>query len=991
MKKLFGLVAFLALSFILPARAETIKVFALNVGTINSMSNESKSEIYEMLAANDIDFGYICGPKAINKFTLEHEDYIFDPVMCVQAVGGMHSFVYRKDRYEYLERLDKVSCGNGAIDVCVVKSKRDKSLYALVMPSGNQFSLVSESKVKGYCVPVSTVVKNCREKYENQVKVFVATTLQWGSAYDDLHTYLTSAESFFGHVGMGLVGFRDVETASGGVYVSPELTLSVKESVASSVAITGITQESALVAKIVYEDVATYVVSFRDFDDTVLKDEVVLEGEDATPPEDPVREGYDFAGWEGKYTEVTEDTIVTATYSIKKFPVRFVEIDESLTVTNELKSESVEWRGAATAPENPTREGHKFTGWEPADFSCVTNAMTIVAQFEPLSNIFTVRFLDDDETTVLKVEEVVGGEAATAPTNPDPHQEGDIFYGWNPSDFSCVISNMDVVAVFGPATMEVGSAEDFARVVKMAPAVATVKLTDNLDFADVKGYVPPDLEATFDGDGFVISNLTGSAALFETVRGTVKNVRLRGFDRNHSVYNSKGGLLANRLEGAFVTAVTVEDCEFSTGKSACGMAAIAYVATTNQFGAVTVVSNCVTRNCYFHGTEGNTVGGIVGNPMNRTEIIDCRFLTDNKESYALGGHAESRVGGIVGYSMGCVVRRCFAEGLFGAAHTGDDQYAGVGGIVGSMSDLTTSVIDCTNAATVLYSNYNGGAGGIVGRGRKATLRVIGCVNLGNVTVRGGGEKNSYAGCGAGGIFGGGWGNMNTYISASKNAGEVLSEDTRAAGGILGEANGTEQSGTVFCWFTNCVNTAAVSSLKRAGGIAGRLYKLEDSFTVVNCGNSGMVSCPTGNVGGVVGVIVGVSQNNDKSFYYKNIYNVMNCGTLVTESGTVGKFVGVLEGSERNAYEAQLKSAFFADRKDTDLVGRIVGKEGTGVTVDETSATNLAASAFTDRKVVKKLNVYAKANDLPLWVQTKECPDLSLFSKGVNFGTVLLIR
>lgn len=826
------------------------------------------------------------------------------------------------------------------------------------------------------------MIDDCQSEFPT-AKLFVATTLAWGRTDADFVTFLTS-EDYQGY-SESRIYEEDGSALAGGFYYESDPTLTQAD--ISHVSITG-SSEPAAVAVLTYS--AGHTVTFVDWDETVIAVVKVPSGGDVTPPEAPVHEGYDFTGWEGKYTEVTEDTIVTATYSIKKFPVRFVEIDETLAVTNELKSETVEWRGAATAPENPTREGHKFTGWEPADFSCVTNAMTIVAQFEPLSNIFTVRFLDDDETTVLKVEEVVGGEAATAPTNPNPHREGDIFYGWNPSDFSCVISNMDVVAVFGPAIMEVGSAEDFARVVKMAPAVATVRLTDNIDFAGVKGYVSPDLEATFDGDGFAVSNLTGNAALFGTVRGVIKNVRLAGFKRAYTSYETKGALLANRLEGALVSSVTVENGELSAQNTSCGMATIAYYATTNKDGVVSVISNCVARNCRLRGTNGNTIGGIVGNPMNQAEIVDCQFLTDDKESYSLGGHTESRVGGIAGYSVGCVLRRCFAEGFFGASHTGDNQYAGVGGIVGSVSDVTTSVIDCTNAATVLYFNYNGGAGGIVGRGKKATLRVTGCVNLGSVMVRGGEANNSYSGCAAGGIFGGGWGDMNTYISDSKNAGEVSSEDTRAAGGILGEANGTEQSGSVICRFTNCVNTAAVSSLKRAGGIAGRLYKLVDSFTVVNCGNSGMVSCPTGNVGGVVGVIVGVPQNNDKSFYYKNIYNVMNCGTLVTESGTVGKFVGVLEGSERNAYEAQLKSAFFVDRKDTDLVGRIAGKEGTGVTVDETSVTNLAASAFTDRKVVKKLNVYADANDLPLWVQTKDCPDLSLFSAGINFGMMILV-
>ena len=35
---------------------------------------------------------------------------------------------------------------------------------------------------------------------------------------------------------------------------------------------------------------------------------------DAVPPEPPVHEGYVFAGWEGDYTNITENTTITARY-----------------------------------------------------------------------------------------------------------------------------------------------------------------------------------------------------------------------------------------------------------------------------------------------------------------------------------------------------------------------------------------------------------------------------------------------------------------------------------------------------------------------------------------------------------------------------------------------------------------------------------------------------------------------------------------------------
>ena len=57
-----------------------------------------------------------------------------------------------------------------------------------------------------------------------------------------------------------------------------------------------------------------HVVSFVDYDGTVLSRQKVKDGEAAVPPADPVREGYVFLGWNGSWEAVTEDTVITASY-----------------------------------------------------------------------------------------------------------------------------------------------------------------------------------------------------------------------------------------------------------------------------------------------------------------------------------------------------------------------------------------------------------------------------------------------------------------------------------------------------------------------------------------------------------------------------------------------------------------------------------------------------------------------------------------------------
>ena len=122
----------------------------------------------------------------------------------------------------------------------------------------------------------------------------------------------------------------------------------------------------------------TFTVTFRDWDEKVLKTQTVELGSAATPPADPEREGYTFTGWDpADFSYITSDLTVTATYSIKTYTVTFVDWDEKV-----LKTQTVDWNTAATAPEDPEREGYTFTGWDPADFSHVTSDLTVTAQYK---------------------------------------------------------------------------------------------------------------------------------------------------------------------------------------------------------------------------------------------------------------------------------------------------------------------------------------------------------------------------------------------------------------------------------------------------------------------------------------------------------------------------------------------------------------------------------------------------------------------------------
>lgn len=169
---------------------------------------------------------------------------------------------------------------------------------------------------------------------------------------------------------------------------------------------------------------AEFTVKFVDHDGTELKTDIVKNGSDATEPEKPTRDGYTFVGWDVNFTNVKSNLTVTAQYDAIPTPatytVKFVDYDETV-----LKTETVDAGGSATAPEDPTRDGHTFTGWD-VKFDNVTSDLTVTAQYEEIK--YTVKFTDYNGT-VLKEEEVSAGGDATPPEVSD--RTGYTFAGWD--------------------------------------------------------------------------------------------------------------------------------------------------------------------------------------------------------------------------------------------------------------------------------------------------------------------------------------------------------------------------------------------------------------------------------------------------------------------------------------------------------------------------------------------------------------------------------
>ena len=236
------------------------------------------------------------------------------------------------------------------------------------------------------------------------------------------------------------------------------------------------------------EEIVYHTVTFKDWNGTVLKTEQVQYGGAATAPANPTRTGYTFTGWDKAFNNVTADLVVTAQYSINTYTVTFKDWNGTV-----LKTQQVQYGGAATAPANPTRTGYTFTGWDKA-FTNVTANLVVTAQYS--INTYTVTFKDWNGT-VLKTQQVQYGGAATAPANPT--RAGYTFTGWDKA-FTNVTANLVVTAQYvqnEPVSTPVPS--DAPQIVvesKTTSAGSTVAV--NISIANNPGIVSMTLHVNFD-------------------------------------------------------------------------------------------------------------------------------------------------------------------------------------------------------------------------------------------------------------------------------------------------------------------------------------------------------------------------------------------------------------------------------------------------------------------------------------------------------------
>ncbi len=165
-----------------------------------------------------------------------------------------------------------------------------------------------------------------------------------------------------------------------------------------------------------------YVLSFVDYNDSILDIDTLDFGAKVVYPADPVREGYNFVGWaDSLLTMPAYNDSIIAQYQVKKYEVIFKDGDSIIF------KDSLAYGDTIIAPADPEKKGYQFDGWNP-EVPVTVPAYDIILTPTWTKAEFVITFLDYDSTVVEKDTLMFNANIV----KPKVTREGYTFTGWNP-------------------------------------------------------------------------------------------------------------------------------------------------------------------------------------------------------------------------------------------------------------------------------------------------------------------------------------------------------------------------------------------------------------------------------------------------------------------------------------------------------------------------------------------------------------------------------
>ena len=186
--------------------------------------------------------------------------------------------------------------------------------------------------------------------------------------------------------------------------------------------------------------VNSYTITYK-VDGEVYKTEAVAYGSAITLIDEPTKEGHTFSGWsEAPETMPAKDIVIEGSFTVNSYTITY-KVDGEV-----YKTEAVAYGSAITLIDEPTKEGHTFSGWSEAPESMPANDIVIEGTFSV--NIYTITYLVDGEVYATYTVEY----GAVVPVPENPVKEGYIFEGWTSIPDTMPAEDVVIEAVFSADT-----------------------------------------------------------------------------------------------------------------------------------------------------------------------------------------------------------------------------------------------------------------------------------------------------------------------------------------------------------------------------------------------------------------------------------------------------------------------------------------------------------------------------------------------------------
>ena len=147
-------------------------------------------------------------------------------------------------------------------------------------------------------------------------------------------------------------------------------------------------------------------------------------GTEIAAPDNPTRKGYTFKGWDKEIpkTMPADNITVKAQWEINQYTIAF-----DTNGGSEIDSITQNYGTEITVPDNPTRKGYTFKGWDKEiPETMPAENITVKAQWE--INQYTITFDTNGGSEIAPITQDYGTKI-TAPDNPT--RKGYTFKGWD--------------------------------------------------------------------------------------------------------------------------------------------------------------------------------------------------------------------------------------------------------------------------------------------------------------------------------------------------------------------------------------------------------------------------------------------------------------------------------------------------------------------------------------------------------------------------------